>query len=410
MILHVAGGEYVVYFPQFRSTEWSPAVNFRVLILAVGAFVIGTDAFVVAGVMPDIAARLDVSTTQVAHLITVFAISYAVASPVLGAAFGHWERRRLLLLALTVFVASNVVSAVASTYGLMVASRVFAGIGAALFTPTAIATAAMLVPPERQGRAVAGVGAGLTIATVIGVPLATLLGTGLSFRWSFWAIAIAGALAAIVVRIAFERVPSAGTATLRQRVGVVRVPGVTPTLLVSLCAFVGGFSVYTYISPLFTDRLGIDAQAVTVLLLAFGVAGAIGNTLGGRLADQIGPERTVQLGLVLAAAGLLMIPFVDVSWPGSVVAVVVWGVGGWMQVPAQQSRLISAAGRAAPMAISLNASAMYLGIGLAGLLGSVVIDVAGLDGLGPFGGAMGVIGLALTAVYYRRPALREATA
>jgi predicted MFS family arabinose efflux permease len=379
-------------------------MRYRIALLTIGTFVIGTDAFAVAGVLPDITRRLHASVASVGHLVTAFAIAYALASPVIGAATAKWDRRRLLLTALVGFSLGNILSAAAPSYGVLLASRIVCGIAAAGFTPTAVGTAGMLVGPEARGRALATVGAGLTVATVVGVPLVTLIGTELSFRATFGVIAGAAALAAAIIAATFPPVPAQGGATLRQRIDVARVPGVLPTLAVSLCAFIGGFSVYTYISPLFTHLLATSATSITLLLLAFGIAGAFGNSLGGRLTDRIGSEQCVIVGLVAASLGLLLIRFIGDAWAGAVLAIVVWGVGGWMQVPAQQARLIAIAGAAAPMAISLNASAMYLGIGVAGLVGSAVISVGGLNALGLFGAAMGIAGLALALLWYRRRA------
>jgi predicted MFS family arabinose efflux permease len=377
--------------------SWRP----RVVILSVGTFVIGTDAFIVAGVQPDISSVLDVDATAVGQLITVFAITYAVASPILGALTGRWERRRLLLAALAVFVVGNVLAAVTPNYGLLLVARIIAGAGAALFTPTAAATGAMLVPPEVRARALALVTGGITVATVIGVPVVALLGNEIGFRVAFAVIAAAGVLAAVVIRYALPAVPVPGGITLAQRVGVVRVPGVAVTLLVSVCAFVGGFTTYNYIAPLFADRLGVSATAVTWLLLAFGVGGAIGNFLGGELSDRMGAFPVVVAGLVLASVGLLLIALVGDTWPGALAAIVIWGVGGWMQLPAQQHRLVGLAGAAAPLAISLNSSAMYLGISLAGVVGGIVISAGSIDFIPVFGAIMGVLGLILTVAFYR---------
>jgi predicted MFS family arabinose efflux permease len=377
--------------------SWRP----RVVILSVGTFVIGTDAFIVAGVQPDISSVLHVDATAVGQLITVFAITYAVASPVLGALTGRWERRQLLLAALAVFVVGNLLAAVTPNYGVLLVARVIAGVGAAMFTPTAATTGAMLVPEEVRARALALVTAGITVATVIGVPVVALLGNEIGFRVAFGVIAVAGVLAGIVIRFALPVVPVPGGITLAQRVAVVRVPGVAVTLLVSVCAFVGGFTTYNYIAPLFADRLGVSATAVTWLLLAFGVGGAIGNFLGGELSDRLGAFRVVVAGLVLASAGLLLIALVGDTWPGAVTAIVIWGIGGWMQLPAQQHRLVQLAGAAAPLAISLNSSAMYLGISLAGVVGGIVISAGSIDFIPVFGAIMGVLGLILTAAFYR---------
>lgn len=385
-----------------------PSWRSRILILPVGTFVIGTDAFVVAGVLPGLTEELRVDPTAVGQLITVFAVAYAVASPVLGALTGHWERRRLLLTALAVFAVANLLTAVSPTYVFMLFTRALAGAGAAMFTPAAAGTAAALVAPEVRGRALALVGSGLTIATVIGVPLAALFGNVVGFRAAFWAITAAAAVVAVVIAVRLPTVEMPGGTTLRQRLGIARVPGVLPTLFVSLCAFVGGFSVYNYIAPLFEGRLGADGTSITLLLLSFGVGGAIGNFVGGSVADRFGAFRTVLAGLVLATGGLLLIALVGHTWAGAVPAIVLWGIGGWMQVPAQQARLVALAGPVAgPLAISLNASAMYFGIGVAGAVGGLIIGTAGLGWLAPFGASMGVLGTVITLVCYPR-AEREA--
>jgi predicted MFS family arabinose efflux permease len=382
----------------------------QILILPAGTFVIGTDAFVVAGVLPSLTAQLNVSTAVAGQLISVFAITYAIASPVLGALTSHWERRRLLLVALGVFAAGNLLAANTPNYSIMLIARVVSGAGAAMFTPGAAATAAMLVPAEARGRALAQVAAGITIATVIGVPLVTLFGNEIGFRAAFWAITAAAVLAGIVIRIVLPTVVVPGGTTLRQRIDITRLPGVPSTLLVSTCAFVGGFTVYNYIAPLFTERLGVGPSSITWLLLAFGVGGAIGNFIGGETADRVGAYPVVAVGLILASAGLLLIALFGDTWIGAVTAVVLWGIGGWLQVPAQQHRLVELAGPAAPLAISLNSSAMYLGISLAGAIGGFISEAASLDWLAPFGAAMGLLGLTITILLYPKSTKRTTAA
>lgn len=373
-----------------------------VSVLAVGTFVVGTDAFAVAGIFPKLITRFHVSVGAVGDLVTIFALTYALASPVLGAVSAHWDRRRVLVTALIIFTAGNIIAALSPDYGVMVIARVVAAIGAAAFTPNAVATAAMLSAPEARARAIARVGAGLTIATVMGVPAATILGTEVSFRWTFAAIAMAAAAAALIIRIILPAVPVPGGATLRQRIGITRTNGVLPTLLVSACGLVGGFTVYNYISPLFTTQLKIGASTIALLLFIYGIGGAAGNFLGGELADRIGANYTVAAGLVLCITGLSIVAGMGDNWAGAIAGIFIWGIGGWMLVPAQQHRLVSLAGPAAPLAISLNASAMYLGIGLAGLTGTAVIKIVGLSGLAPFAVFMATVSLAIVASVYGR--------
>ncbi|MDC7337413.1 MFS transporter [Streptomyces lydicus] len=147
-------------------------MRLRLLLLALGTFAVGTDSMVMAGILGLVARDLDVSVPAAGQIVTVFALSYAVLAPVLATAAARWPRRRLLLTALTVFTVANALSAVAPTYPILLATRVLAAAGAALYTPTANAVATTLVPPERRGRALATVLGGMTVATALGVPWA----------------------------------------------------------------------------------------------------------------------------------------------------------------------------------------------------------------------------------------------
>jgi DHA1 family inner membrane transport protein len=171
----------------------------RAAVLTVGTFAVGTDAFVVAGVLPDLARSLHVGVAQAAQLVTVFALAYAVLAPVLAAVTGRWPRRKLLLTALLVFVLGNVATALAPSYALVVAARLLAAAGAAMFTPNASATAAALVPPGQRARAISWVVFGLTSSTALGAPLGTFLASVLSWRETMWFVAALGGLAALVI-------------------------------------------------------------------------------------------------------------------------------------------------------------------------------------------------------------------
>ncbi|MFC5661510.1 MFS transporter [Kitasatospora misakiensis] len=156
--------------------SWGIDVPVRLLLLALGTFAVGTDTMVMAGILGPIADDLGVSVTAAGQLVTVFALGYALLAPPLAALTARWPRRRLLLTALAVFGAANALSALAPSYGTLLATRVLAAAGAALYTPTANAVATTLVTPERRGRALATVLGGMTVATALGVPLGTWIG------------------------------------------------------------------------------------------------------------------------------------------------------------------------------------------------------------------------------------------
>uniref|UniRef100_UPI000A8D66D6 MFS transporter n=1 Tax=Actinomadura kijaniata TaxID=46161 RepID=UPI000A8D66D6 len=189
----------------------------RALVLAGGTFAIGTDAFVVAGVLPGIAGSLGVGVPAAGQLVTVFALAYALLSPVMAAATGAWPRRRVLLTGLVVLALGNAATALAPGYGWVLAARAVAAAGAAMFTPAAGATAAALAAPEHRGRALSYVSVGLVSSTALGVPLGTLLGEAVSWRGTIWFVTALAAVAALAVALWLPPVPAPPAVGLRRR-------------------------------------------------------------------------------------------------------------------------------------------------------------------------------------------------
>src|SRR4029450_5044780 len=163
--------------------------------LALAAFAIGTEAFVIAGLLPVISTDLQITVAATGQLVTTYALAYALGSPILAVAFNNFDRRDVLTLALSGFIAANLLAVAATSFPLLLASRVLMAMGAALCTPTAIGVAVALAPPERRGRAVALVTSGITVATVIGVPLGTMVGNQFGWRATFVMVAALGAVA-----------------------------------------------------------------------------------------------------------------------------------------------------------------------------------------------------------------------
>src|SRR6202140_2000334 len=199
--------------------------------LALGTFAIGTEGFMIAAILPNIAADLVVSVALAGSLISIFALAYALSSPILTALTGRVDRRKLLLAAMTIFSLANVVAASTHTYWGLAAARVLLACAAGLYTPNANALAGALVAPERRGRALAIVNAGLTVAIAIGVPLGAVVGNRLGWRMTFVGVAVlsAGAVVGLLAGLPARAGAGMVTATLRERVRVVRQPRVAPT-------------------------------------------------------------------------------------------------------------------------------------------------------------------------------------
>jgi predicted MFS family arabinose efflux permease len=374
----------------------------RTYLLAAGAFAVGTSGYIVSGVLPAVSHDLNVSTATAGQLVTAFAIAYAIASPLLAAATGRWERRRLLVVALLVSAAGNAMAALAPSYELLLASRVVSALGAAVFTPAATAVATILNPPERRGRAVAMVFGGLTFALILGVPVGNLVGGSIGYQGVFALVALVSLVGAVAVQIGIPVIAAPPVVGLRDRLAVARDSRVLMMLAMTVLGCLAAFSVFTYIAPLLTATAGVHGTTISLLLFVYGVGGAIGNTLGGRLTDRYGSSRPLLVIFSVFVVVLATLPLTAVTAVSAGVVLFVWGMFTWAVNPPIQNWLIELSPANSGLVLSLNASAIYLGVGLSGVFGGVVISAAGLLALAPIAAAVALISLVLVFLNTRR--------
>ncbi|MFJ2947225.1 MFS transporter [Streptomyces sp. NPDC087226] len=384
-------------------------------LLAVGAFAIGTDTFVVAGVLPEVARDLGSSLADTGWVSTVFALTYAVLAPVLGALTGRMERRRVLVVSLTVFAAGNAASALADDLGTLLAARVLTAAGAALYVPAASASAAALAAPERRGRAMAVVLGGLSAATLAGVPFGTWLAADLGWAATFWLLAGLGAVCAAAVALGLPAVRLPTAPGLAARLAPARDPRVLSTVLTTLAFMTGGYLALTYIGAVLAPATDGDGTTLALLLLVFGVFAVGGTVVGGRATDRWGAPPVLSAALAGLAAVLVTLPLTRDSMATAVVAMAVWGVTAMATQPPQQHRLFTIAPASGPLLLSLNSSATFAGISLGGFIGGRVLThggAHGVDRLGQFGAALAVAALLTSAVgpRLRPPGPRTTTA
>jgi predicted MFS family arabinose efflux permease len=351
-----------------------------VLMLALGAFALGTDAFVISGVLPKIASDLGVTLPQAGLLITVFSGVYAFAAPIMAVVTGTTSRRRLLMASLACFTAANVLAAVAPSFAIMIVARAAAALVAGLYMPAASATAATVAPISERGRALAAVLSGLTVATALGVPLGTLIGQALNWRYTFLFVAALSTVAWGALARALPPVPPAPIVSISERLAAIAIPGVLGALTVTAVAVMGVFSVYTYMAWFASETAHIEGISLTVIYFVFGVCAVASNLLSGWLIDRHPPRRVVTLsltGMVIVFGALWLFSRATLPRPTAVVILTVlvacWAVVGWMFAPAQQKRLLQMAGPVGTIVLSLNSSAIYLGQAAAGILGGALL-------------------------------------
>jgi predicted MFS family arabinose efflux permease len=392
-------------------TETSPLSMGRLYWLALGTFAIGTEGFMIAPLLPDLSRDLSVSIASAGQLVTVFALTYALSSPLLTAITGDIDRRRLLIASMLAFAAANFVAWSAHTYTGLLVARILLAVAAGLYVPNANALGSAMVDVSRRGTALSIVTGGSSVAVALGVPLGALIGDRFGWRVNFAAIgalaliATAGLLAGLPRDIA-GRLP---VASLRERLDVVRQPALLMALLSTMLWATGAFTVYTYLASFLERAAGLTGSFVSIVLFTWGVAAVIGLRLGGRLTDRFGyfPVIVASLSALVLAFLILSTSAVILPPPTArapiLLAIVLWGVSAWSFWPAQQARLISIAGvKVAPVALSLNASFQFLGFSSGAALGSLTLTNASPLALGWVGAVCVAAALSLAAVTRHR--------
>lgn len=365
----------------------------RLIALSIGMFAMGTDNFVVAGILPSVADSLGVSVSLAGQMVTVYALSFALLAPVMAVVTGDWPRRRLLVCALGVFVAGNAINALASDIAVVLASRAVAGLGAAMFAPAALGVAAAVSTPETRGRALAAVTAGLAGATALGAPIGTFIGGLGSWRATLWFVAALGALGMFLVWMVLGAVPRPARIGLRERLAPLRDARVALILATTFTAFGGFLMVYTYAGLVFDRVTGGDGRTLAALLLFWGVAAVVGNLASGRLVDRFGSRVVVDASLVVGIVNFVLLPWTSGHFASAALALTVWGVVGWSPIVPQQHRLLRIAPDVGPVLLALNNTATYAGVACSAFLGGGVILLVDHHFLSLAGAAAILVGL-----------------
>ncbi|CDO32097.1 MFS transporter [Mycolicibacterium porcinum] len=388
-----------------------PAVRLlAVFALALGGFGIGTTEFVAMGLLPDIATGFGISEPTAGHVISAYALGVVIGAPVIAALTARWPRKTLLLTLMAVFTLGNLASMLAPTYLTLVIARFVTGLPHGAFFGIAALAAAHLMGPQNRAKAVAYVLCGLTVATVLGVPLASWLGQALGWRSAFGLVVGVGlvTLAAQWLWLPKHLRTMHVTSPLTE-LGALRRPQVWLAVLVGMIGFGGMFAVYTYISTTMTDVTGLPRSMVPVALMVFGLGMVVGNLIGGRLADT---SVIRALYLSLGSLAVLLAAFSVGSHSPWTALSLLFGVGvaGSAVGPALQTRLMDVAHDAQTLAAALNHSALNIGNATGAWVGGLVI-AAGLGYTAPAaaGAILAVGGLVVFTVSValeRRTAIR----
>jgi predicted MFS family arabinose efflux permease len=366
--------------------------------LTLGAFAIGTEGFMIAGLLPSLARDLNVGLPAAGHLVTAFSLAYAIGAPVMAVLTAGLERRRLLAVAMGGFALANLLAALAPGYTGLLAARLLLALSAASFMPAASGYAAALGGSERRGRALSTITTGLTLAIIAGVPLGVLVGQGFGWRATFFGVAGLAAISLLGILIWLPRQPPGVTAGLGERLALAKRRDILGVLVTSVLTVAGTFTVYTYLGVFIAGVAGLGPHALAPVLLGFGLASAVGTQLSGSAADRWGARSTVIVGAGLALLAYLAFSLSAALGPARAApvmlpAILLWGLASWGLITAQQARLVALAPALAPVSLSMNSSAIYLGSAMGAAAGALVIADGATKRLGWVAAGFGLAAL-----------------
>lgn len=351
--------------------------------LTISAFAIGTTEFVIVGLIPTIAEQLSITLPSAGMLVSIYALGVAVGAPVLTALTGKLPRKQLLMGLMALFTVGNLVAWLAPNYETLVMARLLTGLAHGVFFSVGSTIATSQVSKEKAASAIAIMFGGLTVALVTGVPLGTLIGQHFGWRESFLAVSLLGVIALVSSMILVPRNIAQPPATsLAQQAAVMINPRLLLIYAITALGYGGIFTTFTFLAPMMQSLAGFSPTAVSGVLLGYGIAVAIGNIWGGRLADRRGPVPALTLIFIALAILLVVFQFTASMHYLALLTVLVMGVFAFANVPGLQVYVVQKAEHYAPGAVDvasgLNIAAFNIGIALGSTVGGHIVEHYGL--------------------------------
>lgn len=345
--------------------------------LAITAFAIGVAEFIVVGVLPAIAEDLAVPLAQAGGLVGFYALALAVGTPLTVLALARLPRKPLLLVLVAIFLAGNLLSALAGSYEVLLAGRMVTAVAHGSFFAIGATVAARLAPDGQASRAIAVMFAGLTLAMVLGVPLGSLIGNALGWRLPLFAVVGLAGLALIAIALWIPTLPAQATGPAKRQIAALASPAILAMMSVTVLGFGASFASFTFITPILTEITGFSSQMASGLLVVFGVATLVGNLMGGRWAARLGWPTTLRR-LLFGVLLVLVAIAVALPWKSAMVPLLfAWGGLAFGLSPGFQAGMLETAQRWTPHALdfasALNIAAFNLGITLGETLGSSLV-------------------------------------
>ncbi|WCN38752.1 MFS transporter [Aneurinibacillus uraniidurans] len=347
--------------------------TFALWLLMLAVFAIGTAELLPMGLLLPIANETGVSISTTGMLVTGYALGVVFGGPILTAVTSTLPRKTLLSLFLGIFIVGGILCTLAPSYEVLLIGRIISSFAHGTLFGIIVVTAKDLAEPGKEGRSIAMIGAGLTVAVILGAPLGTFIGQQLGWRFPFLLITLLSAVVLLGIIKQIPELPRARGVSLQEQMGIVSRPAFLLILLVTVFGTGGTFAGFTYITPILERISGFSSGSISVILLIFGVGSMIGNLLGGKLADRkLLP--TLFGGMALLSVSMAIFTLTSHHKAAAVVTVFVWGIGAYSIIAPLNMRVLQKAGDAQELASTLNISAFNMGNAIGAFVGGLVVD------------------------------------
>lgn len=382
--------------PETLSVPQCQAANAArvIAVLSGGNFAIGMGAFIVTGIMTPLASGLDMTKLESGLVLTVYALAYAIGSPLLVSLTGARPRVFVLAVGMTVFLVGALLSAMATTSTVLYGARIIAALGAGLFTPVTSVVAMAVVAPENRGKALSQVFLGFTLAQVLGVPAGSYIGYTFGWQAAFLCVAVLSVICLVGVLRFVPRAVNVQSNSLRTLWFVLTDLRLMMAIGFTASYIGSNYVVLTLLAPLLESSMGYSRNGVTSLLMLYGLGAVFGNLLGGFITDRLGSRKSLIITSLSQALFLPVYSTLPLADGLLFAATLLWSTLGWAFMVPQQARLINAAPQSQSVVLALNAAAVYVGASVGSIIAGLAAESMGLLSLGMIGGAVALIAFA----------------
>jgi DHA1 family putative efflux transporter-like MFS transporter len=348
--------------------------NWKIYILTIICFVVGTTQFSIVGMLDKIAESVGVSVSTAGQLVTVYSLSNAICTPLVVVAISKMNQRKQLLLALTIILIGIVGMLVLPGFGFLMFSRIILGIGAGVFVVNAYGMATKLAAPGRQGSAMSNVAMGFSSSLVFGVPLGRMVAGAYGWKAIFWIIAVICLFALLVIKRSIPALEGDASVPLTKRFALLKNPKIAFMLSVTVFVFIGFSIIDTYITPFLTAAMPMMEDKISIVLMILGIGSLIGSKTGGFLADRIGINRTILSAITIQIIALVLVSLLGLGWSmGTIILLMIWEIACWTFGPTQNFNLVSLAPEVSSVALSLNGTFVQIGFSIGAGIGGIVV-------------------------------------